>query len=175
MRAADDFGPPRPQFDHELGVEGHEPANRPDLCREEVGSNERGPMRREKRAPGRRPLTARRNALGLEDARNRRSGHAMAPHSSTHRGSACNPSSDCPSPCRSPDAGFASYAQAGRGAAERRSLPGDQASVPIGESCRVSRAYALHNEGTQKYDIRAAQRPYTPTLRLDSSRVVTSA
>ena len=61
------FGPPRLQFDHEHGVERHEPANRPDLCRGEVGSNERGPMAEKnlRQVVGRSPLGGMPSALRM--------------------------------------------------------------------------------------------------------------
>ena len=59
------------EIDHEHRVVRHQPAPRPDLGREEIRARDRAPVRAEKRLPGRRPLRYGRQAVRLQDARDR--------------------------------------------------------------------------------------------------------
>jgi hypothetical protein len=67
----------RVKFDHKDRVVGHQPAHRPDLGGEEICGEERVPVGAQERAPRHRPSARRRNALFLEDLRDRRSGNPM--------------------------------------------------------------------------------------------------
>jgi len=68
---------PRVQFDDEHRVVGYQPTPRPDFGREEVGGDERRPMRAQECVPRCRPLTTWWNAFGSEDGRDRRPGNTM--------------------------------------------------------------------------------------------------
>ena len=87
-------------------------------------------MRSEKRAPGRRPLTARRNALGLEDARNRRPGYTMPDIFQRPLDSRVAPARIVGHHADRQTPDLASYARSAGALPGVRPLAGDQLSVP---------------------------------------------
>jgi len=77
-RAAEHMDTARVQLNDEGGVVGHQPTRRPHLGREEVGGDQRWPVRLQECTPCHRTLPTRGDAVCVENARDRRPSNAMA-------------------------------------------------------------------------------------------------